>query len=146
MDTRLRIGLLTAALAGLGAGLPAQVPAPDSLPAGVTSSMVAKGRAVFGGQGICIACHGPDGRGAVGPSLADSAWLHSDGSYEGIVSTITAGVSARASKSGVVMPPRGGSGINDEDLRAVAAYVWSLRFQPRTARLRRGCRHPDRCM
>jgi mono/diheme cytochrome c family protein len=103
--------------------------------------MITKGRSVFSGRGTCFACHGADGRGAVGPSLADSAWLHSDGDYAGIVSTITAGVSARASKSGVVMPARGGSAINDEELRAVAAYVWSLRFQQRTARRRRAHHH-----
>lgn len=136
MDTRFRVSLLTVVLAAAATPLAAQV-VPDSLPAGVTSPMIAKGRSVFTGRGTCFACHGPDGRGAVGPSLADTAWLHSSGDYEGIVATITSGVDARASRSGVVMPPRGGSALNDDDLRAVAAYVWSLRFQPRTARRRR---------
>jgi hypothetical protein len=49
--------------------------------------------------------------------------VHSDGSYEGISQSIEAGVSADKSTIGVAMPPKGGS---DEQLRAVAAYVWSL--------------------
>ncbi len=31
---------------------------------------------------------------------------------------------------GQIMPPRGGSGITDEPVRAVAAYVWSLSHPP----------------
>ena len=144
MDARIRVSLLTAALAAAAATVAAQTPAGESLPPGVTAAMVAQGRSIFTGRGTCFACHAPDGRGGVGPSLADSMWLHSAGDYEGVVATITSGVNARASRSGVVMPPRGGTPLSDEELRAVAAYVWSLRFQPRTARRRRGCGHRGR--
>ena len=60
------------------------------------------------------------------PSLADTLWLHSKGEYDRILATILDGVPARESKSGIMMPPRGGSAISDVDARAVAAYIWSL--------------------
>ncbi|MEO8295893.1 MAG: cytochrome c [Gemmatimonadota bacterium] len=99
---------------------------PDSLPAGVTQAMVARGKVVFSGAGICFVCHGSDARGGTAPRLSDSTWIHSHGEYEKIVAVITSGVPAKESKTGTIMPPRGGSAINDEDLKAVAAYVWSL--------------------
>lgn len=128
MVTRIRYGVLTAALAlaGLAAPRPAQAQGADSLPPGVTADMVAKGKGIFGGNGLCLACHGPDGKGTIGPNLTDKTWLHSDGSYEAIVRQIVSGIDARASKTGQIMPPRGGSGISDAEVRAVAAYVWTL--------------------
>jgi mono/diheme cytochrome c family protein len=103
----------------------------DSLPAGVTQDMITQGKAVFTGAGVCFACHGMDAEGISGPSLTDSVWIHNRGEYDKIVQLILTGVDARASKSGVVMPPRGGSAISDADVRAVAAYVWSLGPRPR---------------
>jgi mono/diheme cytochrome c family protein len=98
----------------------------DSLPVGVTATMIEHGKTIFTGAGVCFACHGSDASGGTGPSLADTTWIHGNGSYEKIVSIITSGVPAKESKTGIIMPPRGGSAINDEDLRAVAAYVWSV--------------------
>ena len=125
MDPRLRYGLLTGLLAAVPSVLAAQ--AADSLPAGVTAEMVAKGKKVFGGAGLCMACHGPAGKGLTGPDLTDATWLHFDGSYEAIVKVVTGGIDDKQSKTGVIMPPKGGSGISDDDVRNVAAYVWSLR-------------------
>jgi mono/diheme cytochrome c family protein len=88
--------------------------------------MVERGKQVFTGPGMCFACHGTAARGGAGPNLTDTVWIHSRGEFEKIVATITAGVSSRESRSGMMMPPRGGSAISDADLRAVAAYVWSL--------------------
>ena len=99
----------------------------DSLPEGVTPETIAQGKTLYQGAGICAACHGPDGTGASGPDLTDAEWLHSDGSYEAIVEQILAGVSADSSKSGIPMLPKGGSQLDDDQVRAVAAYVWSLR-------------------
>jgi mono/diheme cytochrome c family protein len=93
--------------------------------------MVSQGASLFRGQGICTACHGPDAKGIanLGANLTDAQWLHCDGSYDGILQAIRAGVSADKSTTGAVMPPKGGSNLNDEQLRAVAAYVWSLSRQ-----------------
>lgn len=99
----------------------------DSLPDGVTPETIAQGKTLYDGAAICAACHGPDGTGATGPDLTDDEWLHSDGSYEAIVKQILAGVPADSSKSGIPMLPKGGSQIDDDQVRAVAAYVWSLR-------------------
>ena len=103
----------------------------DTLPAGVSQEMIARGKTVFTGAGVCFACHGMAAEGISAPSLTDSVWIHNRGEYDKIVQLILVGIDAKTSKSGVVMPPRGGSAINDADLRAVAAYVWSLGPRPR---------------
>ncbi|HEX9728525.1 MAG TPA: cytochrome c [Gemmatimonadales bacterium] len=118
--------LIPVLMLGLATGTSAQTR--DSLPTGVTSAMVETGAQLYKGAGICFACHGADGKGTagVGPNLADEEWLHSDGSYEAIVRQIIQGVLPTQSKSGMMMPPKGGSSLNDEQVRAVAAYVWTL--------------------
>ncbi|MCH7875680.1 MAG: cytochrome c [Gemmatimonadetes bacterium] len=102
---------------------------PDSLPEGVTAQMIETGAALYGGAGLCAVCHGANGEGSIGPDLADDEWVHSDGSYDAIVHQILEGVPADKSESGVPMPPKGGATLTDEQVRAVAAYVWSLRFK-----------------
>jgi len=101
---------------------------PQNLPTGVTEKMLSDGAKVFNGPGLCMACHGPEAKGipGLGANLTDSEWLHSDGSYEKIVETIMKGTQSAA---GVAMPPKGGSAISDADVKAVAAYVWSLSHQ-----------------
>ena len=111
-------------------GLPAvtSAQAPDSLPDGVTPRMIEEGRTLYHGAAICLTCHGPDGAGVrgIGPAFTDDEWLHSDGSFEAIVEQIRTGVSSEQSTSGVMMPPRGGANLTEAQIRAVAAYVWSL--------------------
>ena len=99
-----------------------------ALPDGVTAGMVDDGKSIFAGRGICATCHGPDATGIpnLGGNLTDGEWIHSDGSFDGIVQTIVDGVPAGASTVGMPMPPRGGSGISDDQVKAVAAYVWTL--------------------
>jgi len=100
----------------------------QELPEGVTVEMVEQGKAVYGGAGICSSCHGPAGAGipSLGADLTDSEWLHSDGSYDGVSKTVMEGVTAQASSTGVPMPAKGGTNISDDDVKAVAAYVWTL--------------------
>jgi len=104
----------------------AQAQTPTPLPAGVTPDMLTQGASIFKGPGMCFACHGIDGQGGVGANLTDSTWLHSRGSYEDIVQQITTGVPQKVSTSGAPMPPKGGSAISDTQVKAVAAYVWTL--------------------
>jgi mono/diheme cytochrome c family protein len=99
-----------------------------ALSEGVTMAMVEDGKSIFAGRGICATCHGRDATGMpnLGGNLTDEEWIHSDGSYEGIVRTIMNGVTADASTVGTPMLPKGGSGISDDQVKAVAAYVWAL--------------------
>jgi mono/diheme cytochrome c family protein len=100
--------------------------AQGGLPQGVTQAMVDKGNEIYHKSGLCYACHGQDAKGLVGPSLIDDVWLHSKGTYDDIVKQIMVGVTKEQSKSGVPMPPKGGSSISDDDVKAVAAYVYML--------------------
>ncbi|HEY7482218.1 MAG TPA: c-type cytochrome [Gemmatimonadales bacterium] len=125
MDLRIRLGLVVAMVSLVGSGqLAAQEKAAG--PAAVTPAAIAKGDSIFHKSGLCYACHGTNAKGAVGPNLTDAEWLHSDGSYDGIVATVTSGVPPEKAKKGVAMPPKGGSSISDEEVKAVAAYVYSL--------------------
>ena len=130
MDSGIRYGLLIGLLAAGATAPPLAAQAADSLPEGVTQAMVTRGKAVWSGAGLCVACHGPAGKGGIGPDLTDGEWLHHDGSYDALVKQITAGVPLNEAKTGQMMPPRGGGAINDADLRAVAAYVWTLSRRP----------------
>jgi mono/diheme cytochrome c family protein len=121
MDIRTRLGLLLAF-----AALLATSPAAAQAPAGVTPAAIAQGDSIFHSKGNCYACHGSNAQGAVGPNLTDAEWIHSDGSYDAIVKQVTTGVPQAESKSGIPMPPKGGSTITDDEVKAVAAYVYSL--------------------
>jgi mono/diheme cytochrome c family protein len=124
MNCPTRLGLLVA-LAALAAAPPAA--AQDAAaPAAVTPAAIAKGDTVFHKTGLCYACHGNNAEGTVGPNLTDAEWLHGDGSYEMIVAIVTSGVPAEKAKKGIAMPPKGGSTISEEEVKAVAAYVYSL--------------------
>jgi cbb3-type cytochrome c oxidase subunit III len=116
--------MLIAPMAAVAAPAAAQ-----DMPEGVTKQMIDEGGKLYRGDGICYACHGQDGKGmqGLGANLTDDEWLHSDGSVDGILKTIINGVSGDKSSVGVSMPAKGGSALSDEKLRAVAAYVWSLR-------------------
>ena len=120
-----RLGLLVAAFALLGAGQ-AVAQEKAAAPAGVTPELIAKGDTIFHKSGMCYACHGQNAAGSVGPNLTDAEWLHGDGSYDMIVATVTGGVPADKAKKGIPMPPKGGSSITDDEVKAVAAYVYSL--------------------
>ncbi len=121
MDTRTRLSVLLALTAVLGAR-----PAVAQAPAGVTAALITQGDSIFHSKGNCYACHGANAQGAVGPNLTDAEWIHSDGSYDAIVKQVTTGVAKEESKSGIPMPPKGGSTITDDEVKAVAAYVYSL--------------------
>lgn len=96
------------------------------LPEGVTPEMVAAGEKIFTGEGICYTCHMSGGVGGpLAPDLTDDEWLNTDGSYEGIVQTVTTGVPEPQEHPGLMLP-KGGSNITEDQVREVAAYVWTL--------------------
>ena len=121
MDIRTRFGLLLAFGAVTGTR-----PAMAQAPAGVTPAAITQGDSIFHKDGLCYACHGSNAEGVVGPNLTDAEWLQGDGSYDFIVATVTSGIPAEKAKKGVPMPPKGGSSITDDQVKAVAAYVYSL--------------------
>ena len=110
------------------AAVAAAEPAAAEATGEITDAMIEEGRTLYAGAGLCAACHGPNGGGIpnLGANLMDAEWLHADGSFESIVTQILTGVTADTSSSGTVMPPKGGSTITDAQVRAVAAYVYSL--------------------
>ena len=122
MKTLLRTAVALAAV-GLCVAAPAKA---QGVPEGATKEMVEKGNEIFHKAGLCYACHGQDAKGLVGPNLTDDVWIHSKGSYPELIAQIAKGVTKEESKSGVPMPAKGGSSITDDEVMAVAAYVWSL--------------------
>lgn len=100
---------------------------PVSLAPGVTQEQFDQGKQVFGGQGGCMACHGPSGGGSqLGPDLTDGTWLHIAGpDVQELITVIRDGVSQPVEHP-APMPPMGGANLSDEQLQAVAAYVASI--------------------
>jgi mono/diheme cytochrome c family protein len=116
----------------LASGTEAAAQIPDSLPPGVTQQMVRNGQLLFEGPGLCTSCHRRDGKGIVGTGadLTDDVWIHSDGSFEAILGQIKSGIPKEHSEGGSPMPERGASRLTENQLRAIAAYVWTLSRRP----------------
>lgn len=92
--------------------------------------LIALGDSVFHGRvagGLCFGCHGVDGKGTTGlaPDLTSGKWLQGDGSYGFIIRIIQVGV-PHPKAAAAPMPPMGGSKLGLAEVRAVAAYVFSL--------------------
>ena len=96
----------------------------------ITPAMIALGDSVYHGKvggGTCAVCHGPDAKGTTGlaPDLTDGTWLHGDGSYAFIVGLVEQGV-PDPKQFPAPMPAKGGANLTPDQVRAVAAYVYSL--------------------
>jgi glucose/arabinose dehydrogenase/mono/diheme cytochrome c family protein len=102
------------------------------VPPGATADQVALGRKIFHGEvsgATCAGCHGADGIGTpVGANLSSGTWLWGDGSLQSITDMIRNGVPKPKQHLGA-MPPFGGVHLSDQDLAAVAAYVWAIGHQ-----------------
>ncbi|GMV06878.1 MAG: hypothetical protein AMXMBFR53_31530 [Gemmatimonadota bacterium] len=81
----------------------------------VTPEAVTAGATVF--QMNCVACHGANLEGGIGPTFLDDEWLHG-GQASDILRTIVEGVPAKG------MVPWGGI-LSPEQINQVAAYVIS---------------------
>jgi mono/diheme cytochrome c family protein len=93
-------------------------------------AMLALGDSVFHGKAgaaLCYVCHGPAGKGiaGLGPNLADKEWVNGDGSLPFIEKVVLDGV-PKPKKMPAPMPPKGGGQLNESQIKAVAAYVYSL--------------------
>ncbi|MFZ0882799.1 MAG: c-type cytochrome [Candidatus Acidiferrales bacterium] len=102
-----------------------------AVPKGATPAMVALGERIYHGEvggAACTGCHGGSAQGSpLGPPLAgeNKKWLWSDGSYAGIAKTITDGV-PQPKQYRSPMPPFGGAQLTQDQVKALAAYIWSL--------------------
>lgn len=97
---------------------------------GATPAQLALGDSVYHGRvgaALCFVCHGPNGKGVAGtgPDLTDKEWLNGDGSLASIEKIIAEGV-AKPKKMPAPMPPKGGGQLTDSQIKAAAAYVYSL--------------------
>jgi mono/diheme cytochrome c family protein len=106
---------------------PAKIISPRTLPGGITEQMVEQGRTIFDGHGGCFRCHGKDGAGTLfAPALNAGRHIHlQTGSYQEIVDLIRSGV-PRPKRYMTAMPPLGGAPLIDDEVRVVAAYVFSI--------------------
>jgi glucose/arabinose dehydrogenase/mono/diheme cytochrome c family protein len=104
----------------------------SAIPEGATQEMVALGDRIYHGQvggAACTGCHGANGTGSpLGPDLTGKKWLWSDGSFAGILKTITEGVPTPKQYRSP-MPPFGGAQLTADQVKALTAYVWSLSHQ-----------------
>ena len=81
------------------------------------STIVAAGRATF--EANCVACHGAQGEGIIGPNMTDEVWIHG-GAPTAIYATARDGVAARGM-------PGWGPVLGDRGLQGVVAYLLSIR-------------------
>jgi mono/diheme cytochrome c family protein len=99
------------------------------VPTGATKEEVALGDRIFHGEvadGTCAGCHGSDAKGSPqAPSLVNGTWFFGDGSLKAITQTISDGV-PRPRNYSDPMPPKGGAPLSNNDVTAVAAYVWAI--------------------
>ena len=95
------------------------------LPDGVTATMVAEGRELFSGGGICFTCHLDGTGGPLAPDLTDDLWINVDGEYGSIVELVKTGVPKPIEHPGAMLP-RAGMPLTDPQVEAVSAYVYAL--------------------
>lgn len=67
----------------------------------------------------CVACHGADGQGVIGPNLTDDHWIHG-GSALAVYTTIKDGILTKGM-------PSWGPVLGDKAVQQLASYVISLR-------------------
>jgi mono/diheme cytochrome c family protein len=99
-------------------------------PSAITPQMVALGDSIFHGKaagGLCFTCHGADAKGTpLAPPLVQHQWKTGDGSYGFLLTRIKEGMPNPTPPYTAPMPPMGGANLTQQQIQAVAAYVYSL--------------------
>ncbi|TNE56791.1 MAG: c-type cytochrome [Bacteroidetes bacterium] len=80
------------------------------------SSALSEGELIF--KNVCVACHGPNGEGTVGPNMTDEYWLHGGG-INNIFKTIKYGVPEKGMISWQ-------SQLTPSDIQKVSSYILTL--------------------
>jgi mono/diheme cytochrome c family protein len=97
-----------------------------SAPQGATAEDVTAGQQIFTATGNCYTCHGPDAKGTpLAPNLTDAEWINIGGTFAEIQTVVKNGVPT-PKQHPAPMPAMGGANLSDDQVRQVAAYVWSL--------------------
>ncbi len=123
---RLPAAIAAAVIFVLPLAAAAQQAEANGLPPDIGPAQIEAGAAIYRGPGNCYVCHGSSGEGTMlGPALKGAKWLHIRGGFEDIVEIVRAGV-PQPVEFPAPMPTMGGAKLTDEELRAVAAYVWTL--------------------
>lgn len=89
---------------------------------GAGGEQVAAAPAVDGAEVFktnCVACHGPEAKGGVGPNLTDAEWKNGSGTLADIEATINNGVAGTAMISWTPL-------LGADKVKAVSQYVHSL--------------------
>jgi len=124
-DTADQAAVDTTSVAAPEPASPAPVAANVQLPEGVTQEMVTQGQEVFN-TNICWSCHQQNAVGGpLAPPLNDQEWLNADGTFESIADVIRNGV-MQPKQYPSPMPPMGGAQLTEEQIRSLAAYVFSI--------------------
>lgn len=93
------------------------------LPASVSPETLERGRELYR---ACSVCHGDEGRGTqLGPPLRDGRWIHIAGELPEIEQVIRSGV-PQPVQYPVPMPVQGGGRFDDDEIRALATYVYAI--------------------
>jgi mono/diheme cytochrome c family protein len=94
-----------------------------ALPPGASMETLREGRDHYA---PCLVCHGAEAEGTqLGPPFRPGAWVHSDGTIEGIERVIRSGIDNPRDYP-VPMPAMGGGDFDEEALRSLATYVYAL--------------------
>lgn len=103
------------------AGAPFVAPEGEALAAFLRSpGHISRGEALF--KANCVACHGEQGQGIVGPNLVDPYWLHGNKPEEILHSIHTGWI-----EKGM---PGWGPNLGPQKVHWLAAYVVSIRGKP----------------
>lgn len=100
-----------------------------SVPAGATAADVTEGQKIFTSTGNCFTCHGQNGAGTgMAPPLNDTKWINVAGDFASIQQVVNAGVQ-QPKEFPAPMPAKGGAALTEQQVKQVAAYVYSISHQ-----------------
>jgi mono/diheme cytochrome c family protein len=95
---------------------------------GISEEKIALGKKLYSAGAGCAVCHGKLAKGVPGMTsdLTDGVWKYAEqGTYEAVVAVIMSGLSKEQTGK-MVMPSKDAKKLTDEQIEALAAYLWSL--------------------